>query len=354
MTAVRAPEVGVASPAEHVAARRRGLVALFGIASFVAAGLVFLVQPMVARMVLPLLGGTPAVWNTSMVFFQAALLGGYAYAHFSIRALGVRRQSWLHLLLLALPLLLLPIALPVGWTPPTEGSPALWLLVVLAVAVGAPFFAVSTASPVLQRWLSVTDHPAARDPYFLYAAGNLGSMLGLLAYPFLLERWLDVPAQAWFWAAGYVVMLGLVGACAWVALRRAGDRASRAPEPVAPTGSQAAPVTGMRKARWVLLAFVPSSLMLAVTAYLSTDIAAVPLLWVIPLALYLVTFVVTFSAYAPRVVAVCHVAFPLILLAVNASATMLITLPPSSERWPLAVPICSTCASTWLPRPRRS
>jgi hypothetical protein len=137
---------------------------LFGLTIFVGASLLFLVQPMFARMALPLLGGAPAVWNTAMVFYQAVLLVGYAYAHASMRWLGPRRQAGLHLLILLLPLLVLPIALPAGWTPPGETSPIPWLLALLAVAVGLPFFAVSATSPVLQAWFAATGHPGARDP----------------------------------------------------------------------------------------------------------------------------------------------------------------------------------------------
>jgi hypothetical protein len=275
------------------------MVVLFAVTSFVTAALLFLVQPMVGKMVLPAFGGSPQVWTTAMLFFQVALLVGYGYTHLATNRLTPRLQPRLHLVLAIMPLVVLPIALDVRPSGAPGIAPSLELLAGLFLGVAAPFVLVATSGPLLQRWFSWTDHPRAHDPYFLYAAGNLGSMLGLLAYPLLLERWLDVPAQAWLWAAGYVVMLGLVGACAWVALRRAGDRATRALEAVAPTGSQAAPVTGMRRARWVLLAFVPSSLMLAVTTHVSTDVAAVPLLWIVPLALYLATFVVAFGGRQP-------------------------------------------------------
>ena len=157
------------------------MLILFGVTIFVGASLLFLVQPMFARMALPLLGGAPAVWNTAMVFYQAALLAGYAYAHFSTRWLGPHRQTRLHLLVLLLPLLVLPIALPRGWTPPGDTSPIPWLLALLAVAVGLPFLAVSATSPVLQAGFAATGHRTARDPYVLYAASNFGSMLALLA-----------------------------------------------------------------------------------------------------------------------------------------------------------------------------
>ena len=218
-----------------------------------------------------------------MVFYQAVLLAGYAYAHVSMRWLGARRQAGLHLLLLLLPLVVLPIALPAGWTPPDSTSPVPWLLALLAVAVGLPFFAVSATSPVLQAWFAATGHRAARDPYVLYAASNLGSMLALLAYPVFVERFLRLDAQSHLWAWGYGALLVLATACA-VALWRAGaggrvtQSGSDAAAPPSSTarGNADRPITAARRARWVLLAAVPSSLMLSVTTYLSTDIAAIP------------------------------------------------------------------------------
>jgi uncharacterized membrane protein YhaH (DUF805 family) len=292
------------------------VLALYGTAIFVGAALVFLVQPMVAKMLLPLFGGSPNVWNTSMVFFQGALLVGYGYAHLSTRWLGLRRHPAVHLAVLALPLLVLPIALPSFAVPPAGAAPAPWLLLVLLVAVGAPYAAVTTASPVLQRWFSSTDHPQAADPYVLYALGNAGSLLGLLSYPFLVEPNLPLASQSTIWAGGYVAFVLLVAACA-VAMRR--RRAADVPSSVAlatplpPAGER--PVTARRRAWWILLAFVPSSLMLGVTSYLSTDIAAMPLLWVVPLALYLLTFVIAFGRRGAGVPRVAAVALPPLVLA---------------------------------------
>lgn len=277
------------------------MLILFGATIFVGASLLFLVQPMFARMALPLLGGAPAVWNTAMVFYQAALLVGYAYAHVSTRRLGVRRQAGLHLLILLLPLLVLPIALPAGWAPPGDTSPIPWLLGLLAVAVGLPFFAVSATSPVLQAWFVATGHRAARDPYVLYAASNVGSMLALLAYPLVVERLLPLPAQSRLWAWGYGTLLLLVASCAlslWRARAGTGDPTTAPPDGRERAGTDApavAPLGAGRCARWVILAAVPSSLMLSVTTYLSTDIAAIPLLWIVPLALYLLTFALVFG-----------------------------------------------------------
>lgn len=275
---------------------------LFAVTIFLGAGLLFLVQPMVARLLLPLLGGSPAVWNTCMVFFQAALLAGYAYAHWSIAVLGPRRQALLHTIVVLAPLALLPIALP-GSAPPTEGSPIPWLIATLAAMVGLPFFAIASAGPVLQRWFAATDHPDAKDPYFLYAASNAGSLLGLLAYPLALEPWLGLRNQSLAFAAGYGLFAIGTLACAATMARRPARGANAPPAAdasAAPT--QAAPpadrITWRRRGLWVLLAAVPSSLMLGTTQYLSTDIAAIPLLWVLPLGLYLLTFIVAFSRRA--------------------------------------------------------
>src|SRR6266480_4508584 len=219
---------------------------------FLTASLLFVVQPMFARMVLPLLGGSPAVWNTCLVFYQAALLAGYLYAHATTSWLGVRRQAALHVGLVLLPLLFLPIGIPLGWTPPAAASPIPWLLALLAVAVGLPFFVVSTTSPLLQKWFAATGHPAAGDPYFLYAASNLGSMLGLLGYPLLLAFTLACAVLLW-----------------------------RSPVPAIadPSRGRSIGVTAGRRLRWVLLALVPSSLMLSVTTFISADVEAIPLLW---------------------------------------------------------------------------
>lgn len=263
---------------------------LFALTMFVGATLLFVVQPMFARMALPLLGGSPAVWNTAVLFYQAALLAGYGYAHLTTRWLGARRQAALHAALLLLPLLVLPIGVPEGWRPPAEETPVWWFLGLLAVAVGLPFFVVATTSPLLQAWVVRTRHRMAADPYPLYAASNVGSIVALLAYPTFVEPTLSLAAQSQVWAAGYVVLALLTFGCAWVVWRSNGDR--RLAEAL---GRPAVPLSVARRARWVLLAFAPSSLMLSVTTYLSTNIAPIPLLWTLPLALYLLTFVLTFS-----------------------------------------------------------
>jgi spermidine synthase len=277
-----------------VLARRRrdgALLAAFLAATFTAAGLVFLVQPIAARLLLPLFGGAPAVWVTAMVFFQAVLLAGYAFAHASMRVLGPRRQPLVQLVVLAAGLAALPIGRHLD-APPADASPALWLLSMLALSVGAPYFVVTTASPVLQRWFSTTRHPAAADPYFLYAAGNVGSLLALLAYPLLVEPNLSLDEQVDLWDAGYVLFAALLVVNLVEARRRPAPPAER-------TATTAVPLAWRTRLRWVALAFVPSCLLVGTTTYLSTDVAAVPLLWVAPLALYLLTFVIAFARRRP-------------------------------------------------------
>jgi hypothetical protein len=212
---------------------------LFAVTLFVSAFLLFLVQPMVGKLLLPLLGGTPAVWNTCLVFFQAALLAGYAYAHATTAWLGTRRQAFLHLFLLPLPLLVLPIAVNAEAAVAVSGSdnPVPWLLGTLAGVVGLPFFVVSTSAPLLQRWFVSTGHPSARDPYFLYAASNLGSLLALLGYPLFVEPNFALSRQAELWAWGYGAFMGLVGGCS----RGSGESRGKA-HPLQRVGFRAPPL----------------------------------------------------------------------------------------------------------------
>ena len=286
----------------------------FALTLFTSATLLFVVQPMCAKMVLPLLGGTPSVWNTCMVFYQAVLLAGYLYAHFATRWLGSRRQAVLHLAVLALPWLVLPIGISAGRVPTGTENPVLWLLGFMALSVGLPFFAVSTSAPMLQRWFADTGHPAGKDPYFLYAASNLGSMLGLLGYPVLVEPYLTLAGQARAWAAGFALLAAMTLGCAVLLWRRseqgatghaptppaAGPCTEASPGPAAAISPASPPVVSgapdaAQRFRWLALAFAPSSLLLGVTTFISTDLAAVPLLWVVPLALYLLTFVLVFA-----------------------------------------------------------
>ena len=303
---------------------------------FVGATLLFVVQPMVGKMILPLLGGTPAVWSTCMVFFQAALLAGYAYAHASTAWLGASpRQAILHLGILVIPLSVLPLAVNPHFLRAGDANPVLDVLLLLSVSVGLPFFVVSATAPLLQKWFSHTGHPAARDPYFLYAASNLGSMLALLGYPILIEPRLRLRGESWMtqtrlWSIGYVALAVLIALCAFVLWRRAA-----APAPVASSDAPAGPELGgpapaesseppasftsirpasmlpasmldkeppsmRRRLLWIVLAFIPSSLFIGATTYITTDVAAVPLLWVLPLAIYLLSFILTFGHWPGR------------------------------------------------------
>src|SRR5919202_763748 len=298
------------------------MMVLFSTTIFVSAALLFLIEPMFAKFVLPSFGGTPAVWTGSMMFFQAALLASYLYVHATTTWLGARRQAVVHLVLVLLPLLVLPIAVPASdWAPPADSNPLLWLLGLLLVSIGLPFFAVSATNPLIQRWLSETDHPAARDPYFLYRASNLGSVIGLLGYPLLMEPTLRLVNQGIFWSVGYGLLIVLVFASAVLLWRSSpaapaaivqeeeDDIAEGSPNPPVGTGGGSPEISGtslvagglsssptlLRRLRWIGLAFVPSSLMLGVTSFITTDITPVPLLWVIPLSLYLFSFVIIFS-----------------------------------------------------------
>jgi spermidine synthase len=288
---------------------------------FVGATLLFVVQPMVGKMILPLLGGTPAVWSTCMVFFQAALLAGYAYAHASTAWLGASpRQALLHLGILVIPLSVLPLAVNPNFLRGGAANPVLDVLLLLSVSVGLPFFVVSATAPLLQKWFSHTGHPAARDPYFLYAASNLGSMLALLGYPTLIEPRLHLRGESWMtqtrlWSVGYVALAVLIALCALVLWRRAAVPAPVAVESSVPPASSALvlppsmlpasmlnhePPSMRRRLRWIVLAFVPSSLFIGATTYITTDVAAVPLLWVLPLAIYLLSFILTFGHWPDR------------------------------------------------------
>lgn len=269
------------------------MLVLYAAAMFFSAALLFSVQPLFARMALPLLGGSSSVWNAALVFYQATLLAGYVYAHLSTRLLSGRTHAILHLFLLLAPVLLLPIGIASDWAPPPNGNPTLSLLGLLAAAVGLPFFALSTTAPVIQQWFTKSGHPSAADPYFLYAASNAGSFLALLSYPLVIERFLPLSVQARWWAGGYAVFLILVGGCALQVLRRA--HAPTAQPTVAAVCAPPAASRFAQRARWLILALIPSSLMLGVTTHISTDLAALPLLWVVPLSIYLLSFVLVFA-----------------------------------------------------------
>jgi hypothetical protein len=299
---------------------------LFAATLFTSAVLLFWVQPLVGKMLLPLLGGTPAVWNTCLLFFQAALLGGYAYALALTRWLGPRAQVLLHVALLAAASLSLPVALSeaTGAGAPAGGSPVGWLLWSLLATVGLPFFALSASAPLLQKWFASTRSASAADPYFLYAASNAGSLAALLGFPLLFEPNWTLAQQGRGWAYVYGALLLLVAACGlavWKQFRASGSESRVEDEgargttatgegdvnwPDAGDADEGASLTRNpepgtrnlswpRRLRWTLLAFVPSSLVLGATTYVTTDVASVPLLWVVPLALYLLSFVLVFA-----------------------------------------------------------
>lgn len=278
----------VIAEAPRPSSSRLGQRALFTLTVFVSAFLLFLIQPLFGRKVLPLLGGAPGVWNTAMVFYQSLLLIGYVYAHVA-RRLPPRVQLIVHVALLALAALTLPIGIADWYPDPGSAAPFFWLIGLFAVSIGLPFLVVSTHAPLLQRWFAGTGDPSAHNPYFLYAASNLGSMLALIAYPLAFEPLMPLADQAALWSGGFVVLAALVAACGWGLLRQ-GPASSEA------RGMPTSPAIGWRtRLHWVLLAAVPSGLLLAVTTMITTDIMAMPLLWMIPLILYLLTFVVAFA-----------------------------------------------------------
>jgi hypothetical protein len=271
----------------------RLITVLFASTAFVGAGLLFVVQPMIARLLLPAYGGSATVWSTSSLLFQVLLLLGYAYSHWSTHRLGIRWQPRVHAIVLFLPFAALPIALPNDAAPTQDTSPALWLLRTLVLTIGLPFVVVATTGPLLQKWYSWTDGRRADDPYFLFAAGNLGSFAGLLAYPLLVEPTLSLRNQRDWWSIAFAAYAVLTALCAVVVLMSRQESESAAAEQVLAHADARVPRS--TALAWLGLAFFPSALMLAVTSYVSTDIAAVPLLWVAPLAIYLATFVAAFS-----------------------------------------------------------
>jgi hypothetical protein len=193
---------------------------LFVPALFLSSFLLFLVEPLVGKMVLPRLGGAPAVWNTCVMFFQMTLLAGYAFAHVTSTRLRLRDQTIAYIGLLAIPFAVLPFEISRSGGPPADSDPSIWLLTVLVSAIGLPFFVLSTTASVLQRWFSVLDGRAGRDPYFLYAASNLGSLIALVSYPFIVEPSFRVSVQRRLWAVAYAVFVAVAFACAMTVWRR--------------------------------------------------------------------------------------------------------------------------------------
>jgi spermidine synthase len=358
------------------------MLLVFALTLFGSATLLFMVEPMVGKMMLPLLGGTPAVWNTCMVFFQAVLLAGYAYAHATTAWLGARKQALLHLAVLVVPFVFFlihgPLAVNKEMIAGHEDNPIPVLLLVLTLTVGLPLFVVSTTAPLLQHWFASTDHPSARDPYFLYGASNLGSMLALIGYPVLVEPHLKLAEQRFDWAVGYGVLVALVGACAaylWLSppapatpAEKQKENAATAPPPsqgvtrdnpgavsgkrgkgrdgrkgkAAPAPAAVAPevsplhtpVTWPRRLRWVALAAVPSSLMLGVTTYITTDIAAISFLWVLPLGLYLLSFIIVFGKVSLPAQRVAVWVLPAVFMAAAAAlAGFVLRAPEQRTTW---------------------
>ena len=314
---------------EPSASRNRLVLIVYTAAIFVSALLLFSVQPLFTKMVLPRLGGSPAVWSVAMVFFQSLLLGGYAYAHFLMKLRNRVLPVAVHLVLLVVALLTLPLSIAGGWgEPPTSGY-AFWLLGLFAISIGLPFFALAANNPLLQAWFVRTGHPSGPDPYFLYASSNIGSFLALLSYPVLLEPMFTLRTQNLIWTGGYGLLIVLIAACGALLLRSPANAAilnMPVDDPDAPAPSW------MLRARWIFLAAVPSGLLIAVTAHISTDVAAAPLLWVLPLSLYLLTWVLVFQSrpLLPHkwmlLAQPLAIAGVIILLAVGGEQNLLLTL----------------------------
>jgi spermidine synthase len=289
---------------------------LFVAILFLGSFLLFLIQPLVARLVLPVLGGSPSVWTTAMLFYQSALLVGYAYAH-ALQRLSFRAQAVLHLTVFTAAALTLPIGIVALDGATTGNTAALWLLQLLALSIGPVFVAVAAQAPLMQAWFARSPDPAAASPFFLYAASNAGSLAGLTAYPFLLEPFSALPFQQGFWSAGYLLLLALV-AIAAVAILRAGDRPpATVPDDASPHAAR--PLSWRRRMHWLLLAAVPSGLMLSTTTHITTDIMAMPLLWVLPLAAYLLSFILVFSRIGPLATRWAVFVSPLALLVFGAA-----------------------------------
>lgn len=295
---------------------------------FLGAFLLFQVQPIIARCILPWFGGTPSVWTTCMLFFQVLLLVGYAYAHLLIARLTPRRQALVHTCLLVASVAALAVATvswrtPIvpgpGWKPHGSDQPVLHILAILAVAVGLPYLVLSTTSPLLQAWFARTH--VGRSPYRLYTLSNAGSLLGLLSYPFLVEPSLTLRSQGWLWAGGYLLFSSLYVACAVRAGRRL-PAVSADPAPAVADGPNARPITWSDRILWVAFPTLASVMLLAVTNQICQEVAVIPFLWILPLSLYLLSFMICFDNerwYVPRIFAV--------LLGCSAYVVAMVVLP---------------------------
>ncbi len=282
--------------------RNLSLIFLFAATLFTSASLMFVLQPLFGKILLPLLGGSPAVWNTCMVFYQSILFLGYLYAHYLSTRLNQHRQIQIHTAVILISFLALPLALPENTVPPTDSNPTFWLFWTLFLAIGLPFFVVSTTAPLIQKWFANVGHHTSHDPYYLYAASNTGSLIALLSYPFLLEPNIGLANQKNYWSVGYLILCLLIAVCAfvlWKSQQKAQSQQERAIDDGkdTKTTADANNLSLSTKLHWLALAFVPSSLLLGLTNFISTDIASVPLLWIIPLTLYLLSFVIVFSKW---------------------------------------------------------
>jgi hypothetical protein len=283
----------------------------FTLTLFWSAMLLFMVQPLFARMALPLLGGAPSVWNIALVFFQFMLLMGYLYAH-GLQRFAPRTQIVIHVTLLVTAALTLPLNIPGWYAEPSSSSPTLWLLGLLTVAVGLPFFALAAQAPLMQRWFSFSDDKDAKDPYFLYAASNIGSMIGLIGYPLAMEPSFGVRLQNFIWAGGFLGLILLVATAAAMTWKSSIK--------VPPVSSLSAPVPMSEQFMWILLSSIPSGLLVAVSNILATDIGSLPMLWVLPLIIYLLSFVIAFDRHdrLPIHKMPVHIAMALILAGIFA------------------------------------
>ncbi len=268
------------------------IVVLFGLTMFLSAALLFDIQPMYAKMLLPLVGGAPAVWNTVVVFFQLALVGGYLLAHLERSLVPLKAQTVSHVAVAALALAVLPFRL-VAANAQAVAHPVPFVLFSLFAGAGLPFLVISATAPLLQSWFARLGHAHSHDPYFFYSASNAGSLLGLAVYPVLLEPFFGVALQSRMWAVAYFTFVVGLAVCGFVTWRfGAPDRSPGASDG---SGAQGAPPSPRQRIRWIALAFVPASLSLAITTHITNQVAPIPLLWTLPLGIYLLTFIIAFS-----------------------------------------------------------
>jgi len=297
---------------------------LYTLTIFLSAYLLFLVQPMIGKVLLPSLGGTPSVWNTAMVFFQLLLLLGYLYAHIIGKIKTVQTQLIIHGVLMGLAFMTLPMAL--SFPPPNDiENPLIWQMVTMGGLIGLPFFILSTSAPLIQKWFSMSDHSNAKNPYFLYAASNVGSLLALILYPVLVERFFPLAEQALGFQIGFAILISCILLCG-LSIRKATQKNIDVIEH-SPAPNYKTILT------WLFLAFVPSSLMLGFTSFVTTDIGSTPLFWVVPLTLYILSFILAFSERKIFSIKFIHISFIVLFLLVNIFLNMLLT----NYKWEVAI-----------------